>query len=93
MEAGLPINCTSLNLENMKTKNFREFNDVVQSWWLMLCAGILFIALGIWIFISPVASYISLSLLFANGMMLAGLLEVTFSIVNHRGTPPILSPY
>ncbi|WP_448104469.1 HdeD family acid-resistance protein [Pedobacter panaciterrae] len=71
----------------MKAKSYTEANELTPSWWLMLCAGILFIALGVWIFISPVASYISLSLLFAGSMLLAGILEVIFSISIHKSTP------
>ena len=44
----------------------------------------LFIALGIWMLAAPVSSYFSLSLLFAFGMIFAGIFETTFAISNHR---------
>jgi len=49
-------------------------------WWLMLLGGIVLIALGAWTFASPAAAYLSLSLLFAIGILMAGGLEVIFSL-------------
>jgi len=68
----------------MKTVNVNFIGYTTQYWWLMLSAGILFIGLGVWILASPVSSYLSLSLLFACGMLFAGVFEVIFAIGNHR---------
>jgi uncharacterized membrane protein HdeD (DUF308 family) len=59
-------------------------NDAAQYWWLMFCSGVLFIGLGIWMLAAPVSSYLSLSLLFAFGMIFAGIFEVTFSVSNRK---------
>ncbi|WP_432709173.1 HdeD family acid-resistance protein [Pedobacter sp.] len=68
----------------MKTQdiNFIGYNS--KYWWLMALAGLLFIGLGIWILATPVVSYLSLSLLFAFLMLLAGIFETVFSIGNHK---------
>lgn len=68
----------------MTRKYINDDNYAAQYWWLMLCSGILFMVLGIWILAAPVSSYLSLSLLFAFGMIFAGIFEVTFSISNHK---------
>ncbi len=49
-------------------------------WWLMLLGGLALIALGVWTFASPATAYLSLSLLFAIGILIAGILEIIFSL-------------
>lgn len=71
----------------MKSNENEFIGYSTQYWWLMLSAGILFIAIGIWILASPVASYLSLSLLFAFGMIFSGLFEAVFAIGNHKTLP------
>lgn len=66
----------------MKIPDHTEY--AAQFWWLMFCSGVLFVCLGIWILASPVASYLSLSLLFAFGMIFSGLFELVFSIGNRK---------
>lgn len=68
----------------MKPKNINFIGYNAQYWWLMLLAGVLFVGLGIWILASPVASYLSLSLLFAFGMIFAGFFEIIFAIGNYK---------
>ena len=69
----------------MKTMSFKEaVKYAADYWWLMLLAGILLIGLGLWVLATPVASYLSLSLLFAIGMVMTGIFEVLFSITNTR---------
>ncbi|MNL24488.1 hypothetical protein D3C87_1459230 [compost metagenome] len=68
----------------MQTKDINFIGYNTQYWWLMFSAGVLFIGLGIWILVSPVASYLSLSLLFAFGMIFSGFFEVIFAIGNYK---------
>ena len=44
----------------------------IRHWWLMLVAGILCIAAGICIFVFPVESYVTLSIMFGVLMLLVG---------------------
>ncbi|WP_316818260.1 HdeD family acid-resistance protein [Pedobacter nyackensis] len=67
-----------------KKEYFNERESAAQYWWLMFCAGILFLGLGVWILASPVSSYLSLSLLFAFGMIFSGLFELVFAIGNRK---------
>ncbi|WGQ10629.1 DUF308 domain-containing protein [Pedobacter gandavensis] len=67
-----------------KSEYLNEGEYATQYWWLMFCAGILFIGLGVWILASPVSSYLSLSLFFAFGMIFSGLFELIFAIGNRK---------
>ncbi|MGZ3821459.1 MAG: HdeD family acid-resistance protein, partial [Mucilaginibacter sp.] len=69
----------------MDIVNFRKSgNNIINYWWLILLAGVLLISLGIWVITSPLQSYLALSMIFAIGMLAAGLFEVTFSAINYR---------
>lgn len=56
------------HFENLVAKAARA----VKHWWLMLIAGILCIAAGICVFVFPVESYLTLSILFGIVMLLTG---------------------
>ena len=56
------------HFENLAAKASRA----IRHWWLMLVAGILCIAAGICIFVFPVESYVTLSIMFGVLMLLVG---------------------
>lgn len=56
------------HFENLAAKASRA----IRHWWLMLIAGILCIAAGICVFVFPVESYVTLSILFGVLMLLVG---------------------
>lgn len=56
------------HFENLTNKVSRA----VQHWWLMLLAGILCVALGIVVFIFPLESYVTLSILTGVVMLIVG---------------------
>ncbi|ASU35327.1 HdeD family acid-resistance protein [Mucilaginibacter xinganensis] len=66
----------------MNSPAFKNANGVVNNWWLMLLAGIALIALGIGTIASPLHAYLSLSLVFAIGILAAGIFEIIFSLSN-----------
>ena len=68
----------------METLTLKSVRKIISHWWLMLLAGILFICLGIWIISFPVQSYLTLSFAFVFGIIAAGLLEIVFTIINHK---------
>ena len=59
-------------------------NNVIESWWLILLSGLLFMGLGIWIIMSPFKSYVSISLLFAFIICVAGTAELLVSLVSRK---------
>lgn len=63
----------------MKDLTLRTVKDMARRWWLILLGGILLVLLGIWTLTSPAAAYLSLSLVFAAGMLMAGIFELSFA--------------
>jgi uncharacterized membrane protein HdeD (DUF308 family) len=59
---------------------FNEIKEVVKYWWLLLLTGLLLIAVGIWVFASPAAAYLSLSVLFGACILAIGFFETVFAI-------------
>jgi len=68
----------------MENQSFGTLNKRVQYWYLPFILGIIFILLGIWIFMTPVASYLTLAVLFAYTFLIAGLIEVIYAISNRK---------
>ena len=56
------------HFENLTSKVSRA----VQHWWLLLAAGLLCIALGIVVFVFPLESYVTLSILLGVVMLVVG---------------------
>ena len=62
-------------------------SEFVKNWWLFLITGILFLLMGIWVFLTPVASFIALSIMFGITLLLIGLFKISFSISNRNYIP------
>src|SRR6266478_8603927 len=62
----------------------KSIREAVNYWWLLLLSGLIFIVIGIWIFASPVAAYLSLSILFAIGMLTIGVFETSFALTARK---------
>ncbi len=56
--------------------------SAVKNWWISLLLGMLYIFVGIWVFKTPLTSYISLSIIFSIFIFISGILEISFSISN-----------
>jgi uncharacterized membrane protein HdeD (DUF308 family) len=48
----------------------------LRHWWVFVLRGILFIVVGIYVFLSPVSAYLALSFLFGLIILLAGIAEL-----------------
>lgn len=57
---------------------------VIKHWYLVLLAGLIFIAAGIWVASTPLSAYLALSILFSVSFFIIGLMEVVFAIANHK---------
>lgn len=62
----------------------KEVKETIGYWWLFLLTGILLTGTGIWIFASPAEAYLSLSILFAVGIFVTGILETLFAITARK---------
>ena len=56
----------------------------VKNWWWFLVSGLLFIATGIAIYAWPVASYVSLSIVFSILMLSNGFSQISFAAGNSK---------
>jgi len=56
----------------------------VKNWWWFLVSGLLFIATGIVIYTWPVASYVSLSIVFSILMISNGFSQIVFASANSK---------
>ena len=61
---------------------FKSVKNAVKHWYVPLIIGILFIISGIFIFRTPLESYVSLSILFSSLFLVAGIMEVVFALTN-----------
>ncbi len=57
---------------------------MTKKWWKHLFLGFLFVPLGIWVFITPMASYMSLSLFFTLALAITGVFEIIGSVLYRR---------
>ncbi len=62
----------------------KSVREKVKNWWLSLILGICYIAFAIWVFVTPLESYLALSILFSVFMFVSGLFEIVFAISNHK---------
>lgn len=61
-------------------------SDHVKYWWISLLTGLLSVVVGIWCFCTPLESLAALSIFFVVAMLLGGIFNVVFAIVNSRGS-------
>ena len=76
---------------------FQTITRSVKHWYIPLMIGIILIAAGIYAFMVPLETYLTLSVLFSISFIVIGLLDIFFSIRNQQ-TPIrnyilIASPY
>lgn len=73
--------CKKIIMENPILEKIR---NSVKHWYLPLLLGILFILVGIWVYMTPLASYLTLAIIFAFTFLFAGILEIIYAIVNRN---------
>ena len=70
-------------MENLKSR-MKEIRTDIKNWWVLLLLGILFIGVGIFTFINPLESYVTLSVIFAASMLVSGVFQCVFAIGNRN---------
>jgi len=56
----------------------------LRHWYLLLITGILFIILSIWVFFTPLTSFLTLAWVISIGFVIGGISEIVYSISNHK---------
>lgn len=64
----------------MKDLVYSTLIPSAKKWWINFLLGLLFIALGIWVFLTPLTSYAALTIFFSLAMVTAGLFEIFASL-------------
>jgi uncharacterized membrane protein HdeD (DUF308 family) len=68
----------------MEISSFKRIKKEIKHWYLLTIVGLLFIALGIWVFMTPLSSYLALAILFSVSFLVSGISEIIFSISNRK---------
>ncbi|WP_075591347.1 HdeD family acid-resistance protein [Labilibacter marinus] len=66
------------------TNFLKVAKNSVKHWYLLTISGVVFIALGIWVFATPLESYLTLALVFTLSFLVSGISEIIFSISNRK---------
>ena len=62
----------------------KEIRTDIKNWWIFLIKGILFIGVGIIVFANTLENYANLAGFFALSMMISGLFQKWFAILNSK---------
>ena len=68
-------------MENQPLKSVR---NALKHWYLVTIIGVIFILLGIWVFRTPLASYLVLATFFSISFLVSGLAEISFALGNKK---------
>lgn len=63
------------------------FSQMIKHWYVPLIIGILYVLFGFWILRTPLATFLTMSILFSVGFFVSGLLEIVFAISNRQHLP------
>lgn len=66
------------------TNVLKNVEKIIKYWWVGLILGILFILLGIWVFKTPIESFVALSIFFAFTYLISGIGRIFFSLSNRK---------
>ena len=61
---------------------FKTVKNTVKYWYIPLIIGLTFIGTGIYTLVSPLESYVALSIIFSLSFLFSGLAEMVFSVAN-----------
>ncbi|MBN3583976.1 DUF308 domain-containing protein [Algoriphagus aestuarii] len=68
----------------MTNRPFKTIQKALSYWYLLTIIGVLFILLGMYVFSTPLASYLVLATLFSLSFLASGLSELTFAYGNRK---------
>lgn len=68
----------------MESTIYKTVKNSINHWFLILIAGLIFVVLGIWTLLTPVSSYLTLSVIFSISFLIIGFIEIIFAISNRN---------
>ncbi|KFF10282.1 DUF308 domain-containing protein [Chryseobacterium soli] len=63
---------------------FQSFTNSIKNWYIPLIFGIIFLVCGIYVFTVPLATYVTLSVIFSISFLVSGITEIFFSLRNSK---------
>lgn len=68
----------------MENLSFKRVKNAIDYWYILLIIGLLFFGIGIWSFVTPLQTYLSLAFVFSISFLISGFCEIVFSISNRK---------
>jgi uncharacterized membrane protein HdeD (DUF308 family) len=68
----------------MSTSSLQTIVASIKHWYIPLIIGVVLILSGILVFSTPAESYLTLSVMFSLSFLLAGILQIVFSLANSK---------
>jgi uncharacterized membrane protein HdeD (DUF308 family) len=68
-----------MNISSLKT-----VVDSIKHWYIPLIIGIILVLVGVYVFSTPLESYLALSIFFSLSFLFSGILQVAFAIANRK---------
>ena len=68
----------------MENSLFKKVKIAIDYWYIPLILGILFVGIGIWSFVTPLAAYLTLTFLFSVSFLVSGIFEIVFALSNRK---------
>lgn len=68
----------------MNTSPLEAVVSSIKHWYIPLIIGVVLVGAGIYVFATPLASYLALSLIFSVCFLVSGVLQMTFAIANRK---------
>ena len=65
-------------------KALKTVRNSVKNWYILLIVGLIFLAGGIYSFVSPEGSFLALALFFGYSFLISGIIEIIFSLSNRK---------
>jgi uncharacterized membrane protein HdeD (DUF308 family) len=62
----------------------KSIRKAINHWYLVTVIGVIFVLLGIWVFRTPMASYLVLATFFSISFLAAGFTEIAFALSNRK---------
>lgn len=68
----------------MESSLFKKVRIAIDYWYIPLLIGLLFVGIGIWSFITPLAAYLTLAFLFSISFLVSGVFDIIFALSNRK---------
>ncbi len=69
----------------MKSTLLEKIQSRINHWYIPVVVGILFVILGLYVMLTPIAAYLSLAIIFSWLFIFSGIAEMSFAVTNKQG--------